>query len=127
MSKMYTRPLLTDLVLRLKEPRRFLQVLIGARQTGKSTLAQQAVDRLDLPSHVASADEPTLQSRSWIQEQWELGRRRSRESGRRGGLLVLDEVQKVVGWSETIKRLWDEDSYREIPLHVMAALQLVIG
>jgi predicted AAA+ superfamily ATPase len=40
------------------------------------------------------------------------------ESGKTA-LFVLDEVQKIEGWSETVKRLWDEDTARELPLHVM--------
>jgi predicted AAA+ superfamily ATPase len=32
--------------------------------------------------------------------------------GKKGksALLVLDEAQKIANWSETVKRLWDEDS-----------------
>ena len=35
-------------------------------------------------------------------------------------LLVLDEIQKINGWSETVKRLWDEDTANKLPLHVIA-------
>ena len=109
-TRKFRRPMLDALVSRLREPRRFVQVLAGPRQTGKTTLAQQAIQALDLPAHYASADEPTLRARAWVEEQWEVGRLRAREAGRRGSLLVLDEVQKVTGWSEAVKRLWDEDS-----------------
>jgi predicted AAA+ superfamily ATPase len=34
-------------------------------------------------------------------------------------LLVLDEIQKVRGWSETIKRLWDANVARGLPLRVV--------
>ncbi len=63
-----------------------------------------------MPNHYASAEEPALQDRSWIEAQWDLGRIRAREAGRGSALLVLDEVQKVTGWSDTVKRLWDEDT-----------------
>lgn len=111
--------MLEALISRLREPRRFLQVLAGPRQTGKTTLAQQAMEVLGLPAHYASADEPTLRGRPWIGEQWELGRLRARQAGKGGALLVLDEVQKVAGWSETVKRLWDEDGAARMPLKVM--------
>jgi predicted AAA+ superfamily ATPase len=117
--RMFRRPMLGALVLRLREPRRFLQVLAGPRQTGKTTLAQQAIEILGVPAHYASADEPTLRGRPWSEEQWELGRFQARQAGKGGALLVLDEVQKVTGWSETVKRLWDEDSARRLPLKVM--------
>ena len=64
--------MLEALISRLREPRRFLQVLAGPRQTGKTTLAQQAMEVLGLPAHYASPDEPTLRGRPWIGEQWEL-------------------------------------------------------
>jgi len=102
---------------RVQEPRRFIQVLAGPRQVGKTTLARQVVDAAGLAGHLASADDPTLRDRSWIEAQWEIGRDRAREQGR--ALLVLDEVQKVPGWSETVKRFWDEDSVARLDLRVM--------
>ncbi len=117
---MFTRPMFDVLRDRLQEPRRFMQVLIGPRQTGKTTLAQQIMDSLDIPSHYASADEPTLKDRIWIEQQWEVARTRSRsnEPSHRA-LFILDEIQKLPGWSETVKRLWDEDTARRLPLQVV--------
>jgi len=40
------REALAPLVARLKEPRRFLQVVAGPRQVGKTTLVRQALERL---------------------------------------------------------------------------------
>ncbi len=114
----FTRRLVDLLEGRWAEPRRFVQVLAGARQTGKTTLVRQALARSDLPQHYASADSPGLEPRTWIAAQWELGRRRAAESGA-GAVLVLDEVQKVTGWSEVVKRLWDEDTAAGIPLRVV--------
>jgi predicted AAA+ superfamily ATPase len=117
---MFTRPIYTVLHDRLTEPRRFLHVLVGPRQTGKTTLARQLIERLDLPSHYASADEPALKDRTWIAQQWEVARLRMQISGQPYiALLVLDEIQKIPGWSETVKRLWDEDTARSLPLHVL--------
>ena len=60
---MYHRPVYQIVFNRLQEPRRFLQVLSGPRQTGKTTIIRQAMESLDIPCHYASADEPTLQNR----------------------------------------------------------------
>ena len=106
----YTRPQAAELVRRLEEPRRFLHVVTGARQVGKTTLVTQVVKRVGLPTHFVSADEPTLRGPQWIDAQWEAARRLAAESGKRGALLVIDEVQKAPVWSEPVKRLWDEDS-----------------
>lgn len=103
LSHPYQRTHVAELVRRLAEPRRFIQVVTGPRQVGKTTLVLQAVAALDVPVRFASADEPTLRGTAWIQQQWDAARLE-------GGVLVLDEVQKVTGWSETVKRLWDEDT-----------------
>ena len=104
---------------RLAEPRRFLQVVAGARQVGKTTLVQQVLDRLDVPSVFVSADEPTVGDTAWLSAQWDRARIAASEAGKAGAVLALDEVQKISGWSETVKRLWDEDSRARRPLKVV--------
>ncbi|MBI5647126.1 MAG: ATP-binding protein [Ignavibacteriae bacterium] len=116
MSAEYTRPYAETLKARLLEPRRFLLVLAGARQVGKTTLVRQISERLSMPVHIASADEPQLKNRVWIAQQWEIARHMM---GKRGGVFVLDEVQKIDGWSETVKRLWDEDTHARRALRVV--------
>jgi hypothetical protein len=94
-----------------------MQVLYGPRQTGKTTLAHQVMGDLEIPSHYASADEPTLKDRTWIEQQWEIARLKMESEN--SALFVMDEAQKIDGWSETVKRLWDEDTLKALPLHVM--------
>ena len=114
---MYSRPLLEELLTRVREPRRFMQVLAGPRQVGKTTLAHQAIERFEAPAHFASADRPGLEPAAWIDQQWDLARLRAREAG--SALLVLDEVQKIERWSEVIKALWDEDTAAGLNLRVL--------
>jgi len=113
---MFKRPVYNVIFERISESRRFMQVLSGPRQTGKTTLARQLLDCIKMPSHYASADEPTLKSTSWIEQQWEAARTKAR-TGK--ALFILDEVQKIPGWSETVKRLWDEDSAEGLSLYVI--------
>lgn len=103
----FERPLAAELARRLEEPRRFIQVVAGARQVGKTTLVRQVTERLGVTTRFASADEPTLRGPDWVAQQWEAAR-----LGTDAGevVLVLDEVQKAVGWAESVKRLWDEDT-----------------
>jgi predicted AAA+ superfamily ATPase len=115
----YQRPQAATLAERLAEPRRHLQVVAGSRQVGKSTLVQQVVEAVGLPVRSASADEPTLRGPEWIEQQWQAARLVTAEAGKAGAVLVLDEIQKIPGWSESVKRLWDEDTRKRAPLKVV--------
>ena len=110
----FLRPQSAVLAARLAERRRFIQVVAGPRQVGKSTLVQQVTDASALPVRQASADEPTLRGADWIAQQWEAARLSIEDA--EGAVLVLDEIQKIPGWSETVKRLWDEDTRAKRPL-----------
>jgi uncharacterized protein len=72
-----------------------------------------------LKARFASADEPTLRGRDWIEQQWEAARIEAAESGKSGSVLGLDEIQKIPSWSETVKRLWDEDTHARSPLKIV--------
>lgn len=113
----YRRPHATALAERLAEPRRFLQVVAGPRQVGKSTLVQQVTDVLGIPVRYVSADEPTLRGTDWISQQWEAARLEATDKA--GAVLVLDEIQKIPAWSESVKRLWDDDTRKKRPLKVV--------
>ena len=115
----FSRPYAAILTRRLAEPRRFIQVVAGPRQVGKTTLVQQVTDAAGLTTRYASADEPTLRGPGWLDQQWDAARLEARDAGRRGAVLVVDEIQKVPGWSESVKRLWDEDSRARRPLKVV--------
>lgn len=117
---MYKRSIFNELLKRINGKRSFIQVLNGPRQTGKTTLAHQLMENINFPSHYATADEPALKDRIWIEQQWETARLKSPVKGKnRKVLLVLDEIQKIPGWSETVKFLWDEDTRNNIPMQVI--------
>lgn len=115
-SEPFRRPQGIELARRLRETRRYIQVVAGARQVGKTTLVQQVTEGFKVPVRFASADEPTLRGADWIAQQWEAARL---SSGPGGAILLLDEVQKAVGWSESVKRLWDEDTRAKRPIKVV--------
>lgn len=124
-ASIFQRPRAALLARRLAEPRRFLQVVAGARQVGKTTLVAQVTSAASLPLRYASADEPTLRGPEWINQQWEALRL---TAGRKPAILVLDEVQKAEGWSESVKRLWDEDTRakRQIRVVLLGSAPLLI-
>jgi predicted AAA+ superfamily ATPase len=113
---MFIRPQLDTLNARLQVPSRFLQVLAGPRQVGKTTLARQAMAAFAGASHYASADLPAAPDAGWIEQQWRVARMLAATAP---ALLVLDEVHKVPRWSEVVKMLWDEDGIAAHPLHVV--------
>ncbi|MCD4670558.1 MAG: AAA family ATPase, partial [Actinomycetia bacterium] len=119
MTKEYKRPIYSKILKRIKEKRQFIQVLAGPRQVGKTTLARQIINDYKSPIHYASADEPTLRDRSWLNQQWDIARLKIAEEKKSVALLIIDEVQKVSGWSETVKRLWDEDTANKTNLKVI--------
>ena len=117
---MYKRKYFHRLRKRLSEPRRFIQVLWGPRQTGKTTLALQILQEIADLHHYTTADEPSLKDQAWLEQQWEVARTQIRSAPNPArAVLVIDEVQKIDGWSETVKRLWDEDSANKLPLRVL--------
>src|SRR5690242_17447709 len=115
----FVRPQAVALARRLREARRFIQAVTGSRQVGKTTLVQQVIESHKLRARFASADEPTLRGANWIEQQWEAARIEAMESGKSGSVLILDEIQKIPGWSETVKRLWDEDTRAKLALKVV--------
>ena len=93
-----------------------MQILIGPRQVGKTTLAKQVMAAHAHPTHYGSADDPAMKDRDWVFQQWDLARLKAKGGP---GLLVLDEVQKIPDWSEAVKSLWDADSGTGSELRVL--------
>ncbi|MDR2770535.1 MAG: ATP-binding protein [Clostridiales Family XIII bacterium] len=113
---MFTRTSVSQLVKRLEEPRRFIQILVGPRQTGKTTAVVQALAKLMAPQRFISADDPHLVSAEWLRNEWEQARALAK-SGE--AILAVDEIQKLSEWSSVVKLLWDEDSRLRTPLKVV--------
>ncbi len=126
----FIRPQARELARRLKEPRRFIQSLSGARQVGKTTLALQVAEQIRLPCHFASADESTLRAgEGWVKSQWEEARLLAAGAKGKDALLILDEVQKIPQWSATVKAFWDDDTRKKRPVKVvlLGSAPLLIG
>src|SRR5262249_9391653 len=100
--------LVQELAIACRRSPSLIQVIAGPRQVGKTTVAEQLVKLLGWPNIFAAADLPLPPGPEWIETQWELARALQPAAGQKV-LLVLDEVQKVSGWSEVVKNLWDEE------------------
>jgi predicted AAA+ superfamily ATPase len=113
---MFTRALVAQLTERLLEPRRFIQIVVGPRQTGKTTAVMQTLERLPMQRHFVSADDPNLISAEWLRNEWEQARALAKSGD---AILVIDEIQKIKNWSSIVKLLWDEDTCLRISLKVI--------
>jgi predicted AAA+ superfamily ATPase len=116
---MFERPHLHIVAGRLLEPRRFIQVLVGPRQVGKTTLISQLRDKKIIPDHFASADAIANSNTTWLEQQWETARLKMDQQEAKDFLLIIDEIQKINNWSETIKLLWDADTQSKRSLKVI--------
>ncbi|MDD5675193.1 MAG: AAA family ATPase [Chitinivibrionales bacterium] len=84
-----------------------INIIIGPRQVGKTTAALQIAEKWQGPVITVSADSPLPPGPEWIRNHWE------RATAQPGTLLIIDEIQKVRGWNETIKSCWDADAYSD--------------
>lgn len=116
---MFERPHLQLITKRVSEPRRFIQVLIGPRQVGKTTLINQLLEKCRIPNHFAFADAVAASNLTWLEQQWEVARLKMEQGKVQEYLLVIDEIQKIANWSETVKLLWDTDTRAKRPLKVI--------
>lgn len=112
---------------RLEEPRRFIQVVTGPRQIGKTTTVLQVAEELPLRCHYVSADSVPDSSELWIEQVWETVRLMNSQS-QTSVVLVFDEIQKIRGWSEVVKKCWDQDTRegREIRVVLLGSSRLLI-
>ena len=130
MSKIYfmfQRPHLQLLRERVAESRKRIYVVIGPRQTGKTTLVTQLLEEWQGLKMFVSADAVSGADGTWLQQQWDLARvQAGRES--QEFLLVIDEVQKVSQWSEWVKKQWDQDTRegRNIKLILLGSSRLLL-
>lgn len=116
---MYQRKQYNTLLTRMQEKRRFIQVIMGPRQVGKSTLMKQVVRSLDIPFVFYAADAVPATQLSWISDCWNAARAKMRVEGLKKLILVIDEIQKITGWSEAVKKEWDADTFYDVNLKVI--------
>lgn len=136
----FERSQINILRLRLKESPRFMIVVAGPRQIGKTTLVRQALSTH--PSTFVAADQPLPEAidpfgeqnstsltqaqvgsqptAEWLVRQWMQARTKAKlQPDGECYVLAIDEIQKIPRWSEVVKGLWDTDRTENLPLHVI--------
>ncbi len=116
---MFERVYLKELKNRIEEPRKFIQVVMGPRQVGKTIMISQLVKKLSVDYVYESADAILSGNRSWLQQIWETVRMRMKAGGASEYLIVIDEIQKIENWSELVKQQWDADTLANANIKVV--------
>jgi len=124
----YKRPQFAEVLERMNEPRKFIQVLAGPRQVGKSTLIDQVLEECTLPHYLYNADGVDENDTDWIRRVWESARIQMDTRQQTEAILVIDEIQKIKRWSEIVKREWDADTRnrRQLKLFLLGSSRLML-
>lgn len=127
---------------RLGEVPRFMIVVAGPRQVGKSTLVRQVLSEYRDRSNFIAVDQPLSDAvdpfsdqttstltqilpgsppnAEWLVRQWTQARAKAKMLNEgQCYVLAIDEIQKIPRWSEIVKGLWDADRAENLPLHVI--------
>lgn len=125
---MYQRRHLNILTSRMAEPRRRMQIVMGPRQVGKSTLVGQFTEGISVPFDFFAAGGVNRFDSSWIPNKWQQVRMRMDIHSEQEHILIIDEVQKIRGWSEQVKKEWDEDSrsHRNLKVILLGSSRLLL-
>ncbi len=116
---MYERSYLKQVKSRIEEPRKFIQVILGPRQVGKTTMVNQLLSQLSISYVSESADAISATNSAWLMQAWETARLKMKASSASEYLLVIDEIQKIDNWSEVVKQQWDKDTRENINIKVI--------
>lgn len=129
---------------RWKEPSRFITIVAGPRQVGKTTLVRQALEehsnlfvsvdpggeQTAWPAATATF-ESTESTESvgaprdvaWLIRRWQEARQQCAASKLSNEdkpfIFVIDEIQKIPRWSAAVKGLWDADRAQGTNMHVV--------
>lgn len=118
-NDMYKRAEYQTIKSRLEEGRKFIQVVMGARQIGKSTVVKQVLKNIDIPFQFFSADNVPASNTAWISNCWAATRSLKENKGWDSAILVIDEIQKIANWSEVVKKEWDADTFNDCNIKVL--------
>ena len=124
----YKRSQFAEVFDRMNEPRKFIQVLAGPRQVGKSTLIDQVLAECQIPHYLYNADGVDENDTDWIRRIWETTRTLMDSRQQTETVLVIDEIHKIKRWSEIVRREWDADtrSKRQMKLFILGSSRLML-
>lgn len=136
----FQRRQIKELHSRFAAPSRFITIVAGPRQVGKTTLVRAAldhvahefiaVDKYEEPlrpfgSYPETSFESTggIRDAAWLIRCWQATREKQKQFRKihpaQAFVLVFDEIQKIPRWLEVVKGLWDADRAAGLDMHVV--------
>ncbi|HEX5044579.1 MAG TPA: AAA family ATPase [Candidatus Polarisedimenticolaceae bacterium] len=119
-----------QLTQRLREPAPGrVQLLVGPRQVGKTTLLLELARRHGWERHYHPCDAPPASLAGFWERAWAAVREEAVRTGK--AAIFLDEVHHLPDWASRLKAEWDRLQREGAPVHVVAsgsaALRLTWG
>lgn len=142
----YIRHQQQDLALRLSESVKFINILSGPRQVGKTTIVRNLIPSnssegfyiaVDVDSDAITTSisqtnsdiaPPKERDGEWLKYYWQEARNRAskwidastkKDEKTKPYVFIVDEIQKIEQWSEIVKGLWDADRINGLNMHVV--------
>ena len=116
---MIIRDVFYELQSRMQEPRKFIQVIAGPRQVGKTTIVEQFAAQAKVPVTSLTAEMAEANDSHWVSLQWERVRSQMQVLKQQEHVLIIDEIHKINNWSEVIKKEWDADTKNKVNIKLI--------
>jgi len=113
----YKRNIVKEIIKALNQNIKLIHIIVGPRQVGKTVVSQQISLKWSGAVVEASADSPVPLDSEWINFQWDKAIRLVKQNKK--VLIIFDEIQKVKGWSEVLKLLWDRELKENLGISVL--------
>lgn len=107
----YSRPVLEEIKSRIDHSKGLIQLITGPRQVGKTTLVKQLFQSAQWTGIYHVVEGSVAYDSGWIEALFNDAVIRQRRA-HQPVILAIDEIQKIPNWSETIKRLYDQQKFR---------------
>jgi hypothetical protein len=110
---------IAQLAGRLAEPAPgYIQVLVGPRQVGKTTLLLEIASRWRGQAVYVAADAAEASLPGWWEEQWRTVERLAKD---KPAVILFDEIQYLSNWNRILKAKHDQIRRRRVPVHVVVS------
>ena len=96
-----------------------MQVIMGPRQVGKSTMVAQVLEAIPQPFLSVSAEEAPDRDPKWISSVWMQVRQLMHLHKYDEMILSIDEIHKLPNWSEVVKAEYDRDTRESLKIKVI--------